>query len=348
MLKRSRLVAAVAVAGTICALGAASAASAAPPPGWSGKIGPVPHAFTNGSPALTTVSFGNTSDTQTLVAWKGQGGAHIWYAASPTIGVKSSWSPRAEIPGAVGNSAPSIASYRDPNGRNAVLAVWRGNGGRIKYAQGETQFGQTITWTAVGTLPKSQWNVSSLSPAVFFPLHRYVAVVAFRGPHNHIRYIEGIPSHRGFKWSASTQVSTTVEASSGPAIAEVQTTTSKGQIFVFWKGLHTNQINYSTTTDPLAAGGKVAWTAATALTGSVSSAAPAASSVGPHGSGAMMLAYKVPHHAHVDFRTLSGGVWSSPAAVPSSQTVFGPALVRGELATTSATSAGNIFFHVFS
>lgn len=345
MLTRSRLVVAVAAAGTLCALGAASAASAS---GWSGRIGPVPRAFTNASPALTTVPFGNSTQTQTVVAWKNQGGTRIFWEASPTIGVKSSWSPKAEIPGAVGASAPSIASYRDPNGRNAVLAVWRGNGGRIKYAQGETLAGQQITWTAVGTLPKSQWNVSSLSPAVFFPLHRYVALIAFRGPHNHIRYIEGTPFHRGFKWSASTQVSTTVEASSGPAIAETQTSTSKGQIFVFWKGRHTSQINYATTTDPLAAGGKVAWTPATALTGSVSSAAPAASALGPHGAGPLMLAYKVPHGAHVDFRTLSGGVWSAPAAVPSSQTVFGPALVRGELATTSATSAGNIFFHVFS
>jgi hypothetical protein len=345
MLRRTRLVAAVAAAGTICALGAASAASAT---GWSGRIGPVPRAFTNAAPALTTVSFGNSTQTQTLLAWKAQGGGHIFYQASPTIGVKSSWSAKAEIPGARSDSAPSIASYRDPNGRNAVLAVWRGDGGRIRFAQGETLPGQKIVWTGVGILPKTDFNRSSLSPAVFFPQHRYVALVAFRGPHNHIRYIEGTPFHRGFKWSASHQVSTTVEASSGPAIAEVQTSTSKGQFFVFWKGRHTNQIVYSTTTDPLAAAGKVAWTPATALTHSVSSAAPAASALGPHGTGPLMLAYKVPHGAHVDFRTLSGGVWSDPAPVPSSQTVFGPALVRGELATTSATSAGNIFFHVFS
>ena len=93
----TRLAAAVVAAGAICALGAASASATN---AWSGRIGPVPRAFTNASPALTNVTFGSSARNQTLVAWKGQGGAHIFYQASPTIGVKKSWSPKAEIPGA--------------------------------------------------------------------------------------------------------------------------------------------------------------------------------------------------------------------------------------------------------
>lgn len=347
MLKRPKLVAAVAVASTICALGAATAASASATGSWSGRIGPVPKAFTNASPALTTVSFGTSPVTQTVVAWKGQGNAHVFYAASPAIRVHKSWSARAEIPGAASTQAPSIASYRDPNGREALLAVWRGSGGLIQYAQGETKAGQKISWTGVSTLPKSIYSTTDAPPAVSFALDRYVAVVAYRGPFDHIRYIEGVPSRRGFKWSNSHEISTTAVSSSGPAIAEQQNATGHGTIFVFWKGHGTNQINYASAADPLAAEGHVAWTLAT-LTGSVTSATPAASALGAHGTGGLMLAYKAPHTTRVLYRTLTGGTWSAPLAVPSTSTVYGPALVRGELATTSPTSAGNIFFHVFS
>jgi len=109
------------------------------------------------------------------------------------------------------------------------------------------------------------------------------------------------------------------------------------------------QISYAATAgDPLAAAGAVKWTPVTDLAGSTTSGIPAASAVGPHGTGPLLLAYKAPHTIHVLYRTLAGGTWSAPATVPGAQTVTGPALLRGQLATTSPTSAGNIFFHFFS
>jgi len=348
MLKRPtlRLAATVVAASAICALGAASASAVTA--GWSGRIGPVPRAFTNAGPSVTTVSFGASPQVQTLVAWKGQGNAHIFYEASPTIGVKGSWSAKAEIPGAASTQAPSISSYRDPNGRNAVLAVWRGTGGLIQYAQGETKRGQVITWTKVHSLPVNIFSTTDAQPAVFFALDKYVAVVAYRGPHDHIRYIEGKPSRRGFTWSTSHEISMTAVASSGPAIAEQQTSTGHGLIYVFWKGQGTNLVNYSTTTDPIAPSGTVNWPAPTAVPGSQTSTTPAASALGAHGTGGLMLVYKEQHIARLDYQVLSGGTWSAPLPVPTSNTVFAPAIVRNELANTSASGSGVIYFHTFS
>lgn len=347
MFKRhtTRLAATVVAAGAICALGAASAYAA--PAGWSGRIGPVPRAFTNASPALTTVTFGSSSQNQTLVAWKGDGNAHIFYQASPTIGVKKSWSPKVAIPGAASTAAPAVASYRDPNGRAAVVAVWRGNGGLVQYAQGETEAGQKIVWTSVSTLPVNLYSTTDAAPAVFFAQDRYVAVVAYRGPHEHIRFIEGVPSHRGFVWSASQEVSPTAVANSGPSIAELQTRTGHGLLGLFWRDKATGGISYASTTDPLAAATSVKWTIGD-VPGAKTSDNPAASALGQHGTGNLMLAYKAAHGAHINYQTLSTSGWSAPAAVPSTSTVYGPALIRGELATTSASSAGNIYFHVFS
>src|SRR6185437_4228793 len=282
----TRLAAALVAAGAICALGAASASATTT---WSGRIGPVPRAFTNASPALTTVTFGSSSQNQTLVAWKGQGGAHIFYEASPRLGAKKSWSAKAEIPGAASTAAPAVFFYHD----------------------------------------------------------RYLAVVAYRGPHDHIRFIEGVPSHRGFVWSNSREVSPTAVANSGPAIAELQDSTGHGDLGIFWRDKATGGVSFASTSDPLAATNNVVWTIAD-VPGAKTSDNPAVSSLGQHGTGPLILAYKAAHGAHINFQTLTTAGWSTPAPVPSTSTVYGPALIRGELATTSASSAGNIFFHVFS
>jgi hypothetical protein len=350
MLKRStRLVAAVAAAGTICALGAATAASASATGPWSGRVGPVPGAFTNAAPSLASVTFGASSTFNTVVAWRGQAGGKILYKSSPALGVKGDWTPLASVPGASTSSAPSIAAYRDPNGREAVVAVWRATkGNTIDYAQGETEGNHQITWTAVSALPKSTLNVTDAAPAVFFPAHRYAALVAFRGPHDHIRFITGIPSKRGFKWSASSVVNTTAVAATGPAIAEVQTSTAAGSVYVFWKDQKSTNISYSTTPDPLTIATGLKWSVPVILAGSDTSNAPAASSVGPHGAGPLLLAYKAPHNTSILYRTLSGGTWSAAAVVPTASTTVSPALLGTKLANTSPGTAGNIFFHIYS
>jgi hypothetical protein len=347
MLKRTyKLAAAVAAAGTICALGAASMAGATTT-GWGGRLGPVPGADTNATPAITAATFGSSPVNQTVVAWKGDGNAHIFYSATTALGVKKDYSAKAAIPGAASTAAPSLATYTDPNGREAIVAVWRGAGGLISYAQGETEAGQKIVWTAVNTLPNSVYNTTDAAPSVTFLLDRYAAVIAFRGPHDHIRYIEGLPAGRNFRWSSSYEVSPTAVADSGPAITEQQTGTAHGSVSIFWRDAKTHEVATASTPDPVALPGKVVWTYSL-VAGSATSDNPAAATLGLHGSGSLLLAYKALHGTHVLYQVLTSTGWTAPAPVPSTSTVYGPALFRGELATTSSSSAGNIYFHVFS
>src|SRR5437899_339293 len=136
----TRLATAVAAAGTICALGAGAAAAVTPAATWSGPSAPIPGAFTNNSPALSSVTFPGPIGQGTLVAWRGRGATgHIFYKFRTA---HRGWSKLGEIPGAnaITNVAPAIRSYKDPLGRNAVLAVWTGHADHhIWYSQGETR-----------------------------------------------------------------------------------------------------------------------------------------------------------------------------------------------------------------
>jgi hypothetical protein len=355
MLNRSmsRLATAVAVAGTVCALGAASAAAA--PSGWSGRTGPVPHAFTNATPAMTSVTFPGHAAVNTLVAWKGQRGAHVFYeyTASPTL--SRGWSRLAFIPGARSGAGPSVASYIDPRGREAVVAVWKGLGNsKIFYAQGETHGDGTISWTAPVALPHLRSDHTDKAPAVLFPANaaRDRVIIAWKGPYHHVRIVVGNPVGRHFRFLRSHPVTTTpiTHTSSAPALAEVQTGTATGRLYVFWKGRHSSQVRYATASDPLrvSSTGALNWSATAIVPGAHTGTNPAASALSHHGFGPLMLTYKAPGSLQVRFQTLTGGVWSAPAKVPGALTGFGPAQLRGVLATTSAASSGNIFFHIFS
>jgi len=349
----SRLATAVAVAGTVCALGAASAAAA--PPGWSGRTGPVPHAFTNATTAMTSVTFPGHVAVNTLVAWKGQRGAHVFYeyTASPTL--NRGWSSLAFIPGASSSAGPSVGSYVDPRGREAVVAVWKGLGNnRIFYAQGETHSDGTISWTAPVALPHSRTNHTDKAPAVFFPAnagHDRV-IISWKGRFHHVRIVVGNPVGRHFRFLHSNPVTTTpiTQTSSAPALAEVQTGTAMGRLFVFWKGRRSTEVRYATAPDPLkiSSTGALTWTPTAIVPGAETTAGPAASALKAHGFGPLMLTYKAPASLQVRFQTLTSGVWSVPAKVPGALTAVGPAQLRGVLATTSANSSGNIFFHIFS
>jgi hypothetical protein len=354
MLNRSmtRLATAVAAAGTVCALGAASAAAATPSSGWSGRTGPVPHAFTNATPAMTSVTFPGHAAVDTLVAWKGQHGTHVFYeyTSSPTL--SGGWSSLASIPGAETGAGPSVGTYVDPHGRTAVVAVWTGLGNsKIFYAQGETRGDGTISWTHPARLPHSRFTTTGTAPAIFFPANtvRDVAIVAWKGPFHWVRYSIGTPRGRGFTWSVSARISSARanRTSSAPAIAEIQTGTAHGILYVFWKGYRSRQVRYVTTPDPLTLGPGLSWSAAAVVPGAASTAGPAASSLGGHGGGPLQVAYKGRTGLDVRFQTLTAGVWSTPAAVPGALTAVGPALHRGILATASPDSSGSIFFHIF-
>jgi hypothetical protein len=361
MLRRPipRLLSAAALTGAACALSVAAvaagtaapalAAAAAPRPAslWSGPEGPLPHAFTNAAPALAPVSFPGSAARGLLAAWKGQLSGRVFYETRPSAAAH--WSARASIPLARTSRAPSVASYTDPNGRPAELAVWKGRGNRrIWYSQGETESNGTISWTVPQSLPRSATDRTRSAPAVFFPFDTYVAVVAWRGPLHHVRYAIGTPGQpaRGFQWSASHRIAGSLTRTA-PAIAEVQGGTAQGAVYVLWRGQRTHQIRFATTPDPLTTASGLTWTRTAAVPGAVTGAAPAASSLGVHGSSPLLVAYKAPHTVRVRYQLGTASGWTLPRRVPGARTAGAPALLGGILATTSPTASGSIFFHLF-
>ena len=360
MLRRPmpRLLSAAALTGAACALSAAAlaagaaapalAAAAAPHPArhWSGPKGPLPHAFTNAGPALAAVSFPGSAARGLLAAWKGQLSGRVFYETRPSL--TAGWSARASIPRARTSRAPSVASYTDPNGRPAEVAVWKGRGDRrIWYSQGETTRSGSITWTVPHVLPGPARNTTGAAPAIFFPFNRYVAVVAWKGPRHHVRYAIGAPGPgRGFRWSASHRIPGAVTGTA-PAIAEVQGGTANGTLYVLWRGQRTHRIRFATTPDPLTVAAGLTWTAPAAVPGARTGAAPAASSLGIHGRGPLLVAYASPHSVRVRYQLGTASGWSRPRRVPGARTAVAPALLGGVLATTSPSASGSVFFRIF-
>ena len=359
MLRRPmpRLLSAAAVTGAACALSAAALAAAAAAPAlaaavprpaghWSGPEGPLPRAFTNAAAALAPVSFPGSAGRGLLAAWKGQLSGRVFYETR--LSAAGRWSARASIPLARTNRAPSVASYTDPDGRPAEVAVWKGRGNRrIWYSQGETARNGTISWTVPQSLPRTVRDRTRSAPAVFFPFDTYVAVVAWKGPLHHVRYAIGTPGlARGFRWSASHRIPGS-RTRTAPAIAEVQGGTAHGTLYVLWRGQRTHRIRFATTPDPLTLASGLTWTAPAAVPGAVTGAAPAASSLGAHGGSPLLVAYKAPHSVRVRYQLGTAGGWSPPRRVPRARTAVAPALLGGVLATTSPSASGSIFFHVF-
>jgi hypothetical protein len=347
----SRLATVAATAGTVCVLGAAAAGAAAvPASSWSGPRGPVPHAHSNATPALTQIFLTGTGRSGTLVAWKGQVNDDVFYITK----ISGHWSAAHAIPGARTSAGPSVGFYPDPTGHAAVLAVWKQLGGRrIVYSQGQTHSNGTITWTAPVAISHSKFSTTGTAPAVFFPGNAPHArvVVAWRGPFNHVRYSVGTPSGRHFRWSSSHWLSSAsnTRTSAAPALAEVQTGKATGKLYVFWKGYKSTQVRYATTSDPLSISKSgLKWSAAAVVPGAATGAGPTASALGSHLAGPLGLAYKAPHSLGVRFQTLAGSVWSPSSVVPQATTAVGPALLRGTLATTSPNASGRIFLHIFS
>jgi len=356
----TRLASAAAVAGAVCAIGA-SAAFAAPAASWSGPSKPVPGALTNSSPALSRVTFPNPIGQGIIVAWRGRGVAgHIFYKYRTTSTHRRS--QLGELSGALTSSAPAIGSYTDTLGRSAVLIVWAGHGDQhIWYAQGETKANGTIEFTKPAILPATVSHATTRNgPTVFFPDHKGVVLVAWRGPADHVRYSIGIPRGRNFSWTQSHVVPgnppspTSVHCvnapctSATPAVAEQTTGTSSGLIYVFWKQLGTHDIFYGTTTDDQATDwSHLTWTGPTQVPGAVALTAPAASVPTVNSTGPLLLAYKAPFSTQVRFQTLTGTTWSAFANVPGAHTAVPPALLRNILAITTPGSIGNIVLFVY-
>jgi hypothetical protein len=345
----SRLATVVAAAGTVCALGAATAAAAAPSSArsWSGPKGPVPHAFSNATPGLTRIFLTGTGTNGTLVTWKGKFDDRIHYE----MRIGGRWSAAQTIPGAATSAGPSVAFYPDPTGHDAVLAVWKKLGStRILYAQGQAHSSGTISWAAPATLPGSLTSTTT-APAVLFPAnapHDRV-IVAWKGPFDHVRYSVGTPAGRGFTWTPSDWLSAALITRTGaaPALAEVQTGTAQGTLYVFWKGYRSYQVRYATTSDPLnLSRSHLTWSTTTVVPRAATGAGPAVSALGAHGAGPLLLADKAPRSLQVRYQTLHT-VWSARRTVPGASTAVGPALLGGQLATTASDISGSIFFRYF-
>ena len=365
MLKRpiGRLAAAVTALGTIAALGA-SAAVATPGATWSHPSRPVPGAITNDSPSVGSIAFTGLGQG-TIVAWRGRSPAGpVFYKFRTRI--TRHWSKTAVLPGASTSSSPVIIQYggvHDPLSRDAVVAVWTGLfNHHIWYSEGETHPNGTISWTRPAIIPRSVRYAASIeAPSAFFPNNKYVMVVAWRGPANHVRYSVGTPHRRGFLWSQSALVpggtlGSPVHCvfapctSATPALTEVQNTGLTGTVYAFWKQLGTSKIFYATTIDgPATNWNHLIWTAPVQVPlGAATTQAPAASALRPIINGPLLLVYKGPVGTGVRFQTLTGGIWSPWAFVPGAHTAVAPALRGATLATTTPVSFGRIvlqFFH---
>jgi hypothetical protein len=353
---KSRLIAAAAVTGTVCALAAASAASATTPT-WSGRQ-LVPHAFTDATPGLAPIQLTNSGKRGTFIVWKGQFGDAVKYKYK--IGRR--WTATATIPGAETSAAPSAAFYVDPTSHDAEFVVWKQQGSRnIDYSQGQVH-GRTISWTTPKTLTTTIWTGTDRAPTVYFPLNAQDKVlIAYRGPHDHVRVDVGDPSGRGFTFLGSNEIGSAPDThtSAAPDFAEIEgqgPQAGTGTIYVFWKNLGAKTISYATTPDPLdltiTDPGVLTWSAATVVPGALTTAGPAASTPDLHGFAPLLLVYKAPSGLHVWYQELSapGGTWTTPATViaPRSTTAIGPALLNGKLATVAPNSSGDIYLHKFS
>jgi len=353
----TRLATAVTAAGAICALGA-SAAVAAPSASWSGPGGPVPGAFTNDTPAISSIYFPGPIGQGQIVGWRGRGTAgHVFYRFRTASYNKGHWSKTGQVPGESTSSAPS---FRWDYGHNALLAVWTGHADHhIWYSEGTTTLKGTIDWGTPTDLPNSVALTNTIAgPATFFPYHKNVVIVAWRAPFNHVRFAIGTPKGAGFSWSNSTVVPgnppsptsahCTVDpcTSATPAVAEVSTSTGSGTLYFAWKQLGTNDIFYSSFTDNASTNwSKLVWSGPTQVPGAASSTGPAASDTTLNGFGPLLLAYKGVAGTHVWYQTLTGTTWSAPAVVPKTFTAVSPALFLNVLATTTPTTVGNIILN---
>lgn len=351
----TRLAIAAAAAGTICALGA-SAASAAPHATWSGGR-TVPGAITNDSPAVSSITFPGPQGQGQIVGWRGRGApGRILYKYKVPGLHGGHWSATGRVPGLT-SSAPAFASYQDPLGKDAVLAVWTGPADHhIWFSQGETKLDGTISWTPEAQLPSDVADTNTTNgPAVLFANHTFRVIISWRGPANHIRFTIGTPLRRTFKFSDSKVVTgPNVTANcknvpctgNTPALAEVNSGAAKGTVYFFWHQLGTKVIAYATTADTIPTLGSPAFVAT--VPGAATTEGPAASDIGIDGLKPLLLAYKTPFSTAVHFQTLTAGVWSAPAAVPHTHTTASPALLLNELATTTPAVDGNIVLHLFT
>jgi hypothetical protein len=361
---KSRLVAAAAVAGTVCALGTAAAAFAGPVTHWTGGKNPVPGAFTNATPGLAQF-FNHSNQPGTFIVWKGQRNNDVYYRASAGGKVTSG-----AIPHAATSAGPAAAFYLDPESKNAEIVVWKAlHNDTIYYATGEVTAKNTLAWTKPHSIAvKGDYGAySDEGPAVIFPINSPNArvIIAWRGPGHHVRYKLGSPAGRVFSFDKSAWISPNTllyktTTSSTPALAEVvNKVTGNGTVYVFWKADGNGRvISYASTADVKNHGLTGDKTIPWALLGPVpigggklaqSTSGPAATSINPHGFGPLLLAYKGPGGENIRYQLLTDLGWTTYAYVTgtNSKTTLAPAVLNSTLANVSNSISARIYLHAY-
>jgi hypothetical protein len=370
-LKKTGLVAAAAVTGTVCALGAAGAASAGTV--WSKTAPRIPGSYTNASPGLASFEQNNVFGG-TFVVWKGQLSNDVYYRYK----VDGKWSAVRAVPNAHTNSSPAAAFYTNAQSQPSELIAWKAlHSTTIWYTTaliGSTPGGALTGWTSPRSIAVKgdKLAYSDTGPSILFPINSPGArvIITWRGPGHHVRYELGSESGKNdrlFTFDASNWISggTTTKStttSGTPSLAEQVGANGNGTVYVFWKADGNGKgISYARIPDnkgglDVNSKGQVTWKLLGGVPGADSTSAPVASNLDPvQATGQVMLAYKGPGGDFIRYQLLtlsSTGTtsWSSVAFVsgPDNTTAIGPGLLGNTLVNVSPTSSGDMYVHTYT
>jgi hypothetical protein len=368
-LNKSRLFTAAAVAGTVCALAAAGAAAAAPAATWSKGPTTIPGVYTNTTPALANFYQNNVAGT--FLVWKGQLSNDVYYRYK----INGKWSPARAIPGAHTNASPTAGFYTNEQSVPSEFVAWKAlKSNTIYYATGEIQSAanSALNWTGAYTIVvKGDKDATSESgPSVLFPLNSPdTVVVSWRGLANHVRYELGTQAgaakrHFNFQaseWITSNANGNKILTSGTPSLAEtINPVTGHGAVFVFWKSLTGDAINYASTPDYVSTGlagtKTIPWTLLGGVPFAISTASPAATDLSPHGNSSLLLAYKGPYGDAIRYQLLefdsatSSYGWTGVQYVGGldNTTVISPSALNNTVLSVSSTTSGRVYLHFYT
>jgi len=370
---KARLITAAAVTGTVCALAAAGAASAGTV--WS-KTTTIPGSYTNATPGLASFEQNNVF-AGTFVVWKGQLSNNVFYRYK----VNGSWSPVRAIPFAHTDSSPAAAFYTNAQSQPSELVAWKAlHSNTIFYSTGLIGSGPGSALTG-WTLPRSiavkgdPSAYSDTGPSILFPLNSPGArvIIAWRGPHHHVRYEIGSESGTNSRldrlfsfypsnWIGPGTATNPTTTSGTPSLAEQIGPSGNGIVYVFWKADYSGKaIYYASVPDNVGGLGQkhgvLSWTLLGQVPFANSTSAPAASDLNPtQGTAPLLLAYKGPSGDFIRYQLLSLPTTTTPATWSpvffvqgaNNTTTIGPAVVGRTLVNVSPTTSGLMYVHYYT
>jgi hypothetical protein len=270
-------------------------AAATSPLTWSGPSA-IPSARTyDGGPALAKY------DGMLYAAWQGQSSPyHIWYSTFDG----TSWSTEAEVPNAETNeyTGPTLAVYG-----GSLFLAWQGASSphNIWYAS----FNGT-KWTSQAKVPNALVNTSS---AVGMAAHGGNLYLAWAGQSS--PYDLWYSSFNGTSWTAQARIpsatSTGVFAYAASPLASYA-----GLLYVAWPTGSNGELEYATFDG--------SWSAPVSLGGGgvLSEGGPALAVMGSK----LYETWASLSDQDVYWASFNGASWSTPKAVPHSETIVNPGL----------------------